>query len=59
MSGNYTVCWKDAIYEGGVPDPHLFKENLADGQAPITKTGLHGSESHIVQFLTIVIDNNN
>ena len=50
---------KDAVYEGGEPDPHLFEEKLAEGQAPITKNGLHGSESHIIQLVTIVIDNNN
>ena len=59
MSGTYTVCQKNTIYEGGVMDPHLFKEKLTEGQAPITKNGLHGSESHIIQFVTIVIDNNN
>ena len=57
MSGTYTACQKNTIYEGGVPDPHLFEEKLT--QAPIAKNGLHGGKPHIIQFVTIVIDNNN
>ena len=59
MSGTYTACQENKIYEGGVPDPHLFKEKLTEGQAPVTKNGLHGSEFHTIQLVTIVIDNNN
>ena len=59
MRGAYTVGKKNTIYEGGVPGPHLFEEKLTEGQAPITKNILHGSEPHIIQLVTIVIDNNN
>ena len=49
---------KDAVYEGGVPNPHLFEEKLTEGQAPSTKNSLHGGEPHIIQLVTIVVDNN-
>ena len=58
MSGTYTACWKNTINKGGVPDPHLFEEKLTEGQAPISKNGLHGGKPHIIQLVTIVIDNN-
>ena len=54
MSRTYTACQKNTIYEGGVPDPHLFKEKLTEGQAPVTKNGLHGGEPQIIQLVTIV-----
>ena len=59
MSRAHTAHRKNTIYEGGVPDPHLFEEKLTEGQAPIAKNGLHGSKPHIIQLVTIVIDNNN
>ena len=59
MSGAYTACQKNTIYEGGVPEPHLFEEKLTEGQVPIAKSGLHGGNPHIIQLVTIVIDNNN
>ena len=44
----YTVGGKDTIFKGSVPDPHLLKKKLAEGQVYITKNGLHVTESHII-----------
>ena len=55
----YTAGQKNAVYEGDVPDPHLFEEKLTEDQAPIAKNSLYGGESHKIQLVTIMVDNNN